>query len=107
MQQAMRDDEVYWRLIYGFPIILDLVSLLCVLVYFREPSIIDLVQAESDEATTQIKRVYRDVEDCDAFIQQLRRETSKENSSVGICSALSDKRYRVASWNAIILGWSA
>ena len=103
----MRDDHVYWRLIYGFPIVLSLMSLRFIVTYFKEPSIIDLVQAHSDEAMAQVQRVYRDVDDYDELIRKLRKTTNKENSKVSIRAALSDKKYRKASWNALIMGWAS
>ena len=102
----MREDQVYWRLIYGFPIVLNLMALRFIGTYFKEPSIIDLVQAYEDErALEQVKRVYKNVDDYDELIRKLRKTTNKENSKVSIRTALSDRKYRRASWNALIMGW--
>lgn len=41
--KMMAEDQM-WRLVYGFPILLQLISFLAVLLYYTQPSIIDLLE---------------------------------------------------------------
>jgi len=55
-------DNTNWRYIIGFPIILQIFTIINVSRFFKDPSIIDLLESEepdsNERAEEQLRRVY-------------------------------------------------
>jgi len=55
-------DNTNWRFIIGFPIILQIFTIINVSRFFKDPSIIDLLESEepdsNERAEEQLRRVY-------------------------------------------------
>ena len=82
------EDQI-WRLVYGFPLLLQLVSFLAVLFYYTEPSIIDLLQkwdtcgdeveknAAFDVILTEFRKIYvmKDGHSYEELARNLLKET--------------------------------
>ena len=91
-----------WRIIYGFPYICQILTILIFMTCFREDSITYSISIGDDEAALRlISKVYRD--DPNEVLEHLKKNSQKESSGVSLVEACCDKRYRISTWGAFAL----
>lgn len=93
-----------WRIVYGFPILLALFSLLVISISIKEFSVVSLLKKAEDKprAIYAICKVYTCV-DPEQKYEELKSENSIEEPEVSVLESLTNPMYRYASWNSLAL----
>ena len=79
--QAKQADEgdSFWRVIYGFPVLLSAIMLFNFIFFIKEePIMYSLSKDEDEEATFLIRKIYHADEDHDEVLRLLKQQVQKK-----------------------------
>lgn len=102
--EALRASD-YWRFVVGFPMILQVLSVLSMVAYVKYDSIRFLVSTgRYNHARDMIRLVYQcNKERPNKIITQIEQSSNKGTSSVTITEALTSPHHRRATWIALAI----
>lgn len=101
---AEQEADEFWRVIYGFPYLLQFLMVLMFTTCFSHDSIVyNISHGHEDEAKALIKKVYAKGEDPDLVMMDLKSKSTKGSSKVSMRDATCDPKYRKATWVAFAL----
>lgn len=106
--QKMLDDQ-NWRLVFGFPILLNLYTVIVLVFFIKHESIIQLLQSEdqnSELLQAELKKVYSipSTVTYEQLVLKLRGEIQfSDPVPCTVIQGLSQKQYRRASINGMLL----
>lgn len=97
-------DDGFWRVIYGFPLICNVITILMFLTCFREDSITYSISTDNDaDALSLIKKVYAAHEDPDEILASLKGKSEKGSSGITLGQACCDRKFKTSTWVAFAL----
>lgn len=101
--QGQKEDG-NWRILYGFPYVCQILTVVLLLVYFKEDSIgFSISNGNTKDALSLIKKVYHKDEDPQAVLNDLMNKSQKGMSDITLGQATCDKRFRRGTWIAFAL----
>ena len=104
--EKLQNDQ-NWRIVFGFPIILEVMALFFLFFFFPNPSLKDSLRILPDEeAKRELSKIYKleNPEDFSLLKAKLLAETSDDQTEeISQREAYCGKKYRCSSWNAIAL----
>jgi hypothetical protein len=114
-EPEMLKNDQNWRIIWLFPVVLEIISLICIPVFFKHLSLKALIQNDSlrDLAVSELRKTYRfsetDAEsqknDAASLVLVIKNQSSKNLGKVPFKDALFSKQHRRTSWNTVALAW--
>jgi len=97
-------NDGFWRVVYGFPIVCQILSLIMLYFVFPEESIgFSISKSNDDEALSLIKKIY--LEECDPedVLSSLVSKSDKTSSGVTLGQACCEPKYASSTWIAFFL----
>ena len=106
----MREDG-NWRIVYGFPIVLELVSIIVIMKWIPHISIVDLVQGhQQKEAKKLLHSVYKIPKLPEDVLDELLnhmvddvKSSTHHPEEISLKHAMTDRKYRYGTWNGAII----
>ena len=114
-QTEMLKNDQNWRVIWLFPVVLEVISLVLIPVFYKHLSLKALIQNDSlrDLAVSELSKTYK-FSDTDAESQKnyaaslvlvIKNQSSTNLGKVSFRDALFSKQHRRTSWNTVALAW--
>lgn len=107
-EEALQANEG-WRIVTIYSMAAEILCLLLIRIFFPNPSLQDELKRGSSKADVIIRKIYKfeDESTLQEIKDQLISQQSTEEGSrnIGIIEALTDKRYRFANWNGVVIGF--
>lgn len=101
--RAAPEDEWWWRVCFGFPILTTSLRIICLMTCFNFETIPFLVQkGKDDEAKELVKKLYLE-QHCEEIFEEYKKKTG--NNKNGTFSELFGKRYRSRMVMGILLSF--